>query len=365
MSGAFERRARACQSELAAGEAVVLFPGPNLYYLTGFWAEPGERHLLLFLPARGDPAAVVPALYAEQLRETWVDDVRVWEDGEDPLDAVESVLAGLAPDRLLVDPTMHARFTLDLRDATDAAMGLADEVLADLRVRKDDAELDALRTAAAVADDVAREVRGLGAAAVGMTERELAARIERELADRGGEEPAFETVVAAGPNGSRPHHGHGDRTIRAGDPVVLDFGTRVDHYPSDQTRTVVFDGDPPEGFGAAFEAVRAAQEAAVEAVEPGVAAGDIDRAARAVLEERGFADEFLHRTGHGVGLDVHEAPYIAPGNDRTVETGMVFSVEPGVYREGEFGVRVEDLVAVTADGCERLNSSTRGWRAGG
>jgi Xaa-Pro aminopeptidase len=150
--------------------------------------------------------------------------------------------------------------------------------------------------------------------------------------------------------------------VRAGEPVVLDFGTRVDGYPSDQTRTLVFDGEPPAAYRRVHEAVREAQAAAVAAVEPGVTAGSIDRAAREVIESAGYGDAFVHRTGHGVGLDVHEEPYIVADSDRTLEPGMVFSVEPGVYLDGEFGCRIEDLVVVTDDGCERLNDTDRGWR---
>jgi len=369
MTTPFERRTQRCQERLAAvdADAVVLFPSPNLYYLSGFDEEPMERHLLLFVPPAGDPVFVAPTMYDEQLRdESWVTDVRTWDDGDDPVALVRDVAAELdlaAGSRVLVDPTMWARFTQDLRDAIpDADWGLADEVLADLRARKDDAELDALRRAAAVADEVARDVRALGDDAIGMTEAELAAEIERRLSDAGGEELSFGVVVGSGPNGAKPHHRHGDREIQPGDPVVLDFGTRVDGYPSDQTRTVVFDGDPPEGFEDAFEAVRDAQQAGVEAVEPGVPAEQVDHAARAVIEERGFGDAFVHRTGHGVGLDVHEDPYVVAGNDEPLEPGMVFSVEPGVYLEGEFGIRIEDLVIVTEDGCERLNDSARGWR---
>jgi Xaa-Pro aminopeptidase len=361
----FESRARECQRRLDDGDVVVLPPGPNLYYLTGFWAEQRERHLLVVLPAAGEPTAVVPELYAEQLAETWVEDHRTWADDGDPRELLADVLGELSPDRLLVDPRTWARFTLDLRAAApDATVGLAEEVLTELRIHKDDGELAALRRAADVADAVARDVRALGPEAVGTTERDLARRVERELAERGGEELAFDVVVAAGPNGARPHHDPGDREIATGDPVVLDFGTRVDQYPSDQTRTVVFDGEPPDGFREAFAAVRTAQSAAVEAVEPGVPAGEVDRAARSVLAERGFGAAFVHRTGHGVGLDVHEEPYVAADSDRELEPGMVFSVEPGVYREGAFGVRIEDLVVVTETGCERLNDSPRGWRPG-
>ena len=365
----FQARTRDCQQRLqetgAAG--AILFPSPNLYYLGGFEETPSERHLLLFVPSEGDPAFVAPALYAEQLREeTWVADVRTYTDSEDPETLVEDVATDLEMDEgeLLVDPTMWARFTQSLRETLpDATWDLADEVLAPLRVRKDDAELDALRRAGAAADAAMDDVRGLGADAVGMTERELADYVADRLAAHGGTGVSFEVITGSGPNGAKPHHTHGDREIEAGDPVVCDFGTRVDGYPSDQTRTVVFAGDPPADFEDVHDVVREAQEAAVEAVEPGVKAGEVDAAARSVIEDAGYGEEFVHRTGHGVGLEVHEEPYIVADNDRELEEGMVFSIEPGVYLPGEFGVRIEDLVAVTADGCERLNDSDHGWRA--
>ncbi|PSP77125.1 aminopeptidase P family protein [Halobacteriales archaeon QS_1_68_20] len=364
---AFQQRASDAQAALreVGADGAVLFPGSNQYYVSGFRDEPGERHLLLFLPQDGHPAFVAPTMYREQIADaTWVEDLRLWDDGDDPIEVIEEVAAdlGLRGGRVLLDNRMWALFVQDLREALpDADWGLASEVFDDLRMRKDDAELDALRRAADLADDVNVEVRRMGADAVGMTERELAVEIERRLTDGGGEEVSFDTVVGSGPNGAKPHHRHGDREIGRGDPVVLDFGAFVDHYPGDQTRTVVFAGDPPEGFRDAFEAVRAAQQAGVEAVEPGVQAQAVDRAAREVLDERGYGDEFVHRTGHGVGLAVHEAPYLVEGNDLELEPGMVFSVEPGVYLEGEFGIRIEDLVVVTEDGAERLNDSPRTW----
>jgi Xaa-Pro aminopeptidase len=377
-----ERRERAAARLRKAGaDGLVCFPSRNLQYLTGFAEEPGERHLLLVVPASDrvaeDPAApegatpvaptfLVPALYETQVRaETTVDAVRTWADGDDPAAAVRELLAdlGLRGGRLLVDDTMWATFTQDLRDAApDAAWGLASEALADLRVRKDEAELEAMRAAATAADETVRDLRDLGADAVGMTERDLAGWIADRLAANGGEGTAFETIVGAGPNGAKPHHGHGDREIRAGEPVVLDFGTRVDGYPSDQTRTLVFAGEPPAEYGRVHETVREAQAAAVEAVAPGVPAEAVDRAAREVIESAGYGDAFVHRTGHGVGLDVHEEPYVVAGNDRELEPGMVFSVEPGIYLEGRFGCRIEDLIAVTDEGCERLNDTDRGWR---
>ncbi len=365
----FETRTRDCQQRLrdAGAAGAVLFPSPNLSYLAGFEETPSERHLLLFVPADGEPAFVAPALYEEQLdEETWVADVRTYTDSEDPESLVADVAAekGLTGGELLVDPTMWARFTQSLRETLpDATWDLADEVLAPLRVRKDDAELDALRRAGEAADAAMDDVRDLGADAVGMTERELADYVADRLAAHGGTGVSFEVITGSGPNGAKPHHTHGDREVEAGDPVVCDFGTRVDGYPSDQTRTVVFAGDPPAGFEAVHDVVREAQQAAVDAVEPGVTAGEVDAAARSVIEDAGHGDEFVHRTGHGVGLEVHEEPYIVAGSDRELEEGTVFSIEPGVYLPDEFGVRIEDLVAVTADGCERLNDSDRGWQA--
>ncbi|WP_188880790.1 M24 family metallopeptidase [Halarchaeum grantii] len=364
----FERRTRDAQARLRerGASALALFPSPNTYYLGGFEESPGERHFFLFVPASGDPVFVVPALYGAQVRDaTWVADVRTWADGDDPLAVVADALAdlGVASGEVLLDPTMHARFTLDLRDCLPACeFGLAGAVLDALRVRKDAAELDALRAAGRAADAAMRDVRELGADAVGMTETALARYVEERLVAHGGTGTSFEPIVASGPNAANPHHGHGEREIRAGDPVTLDFGTRVEQYPSDQTRTVVFAGDPPEGYAEAHDAVVEAQRAAVDAVEPGVEAQAVDAAARDVLETAGYGDAFVHRTGHGVGLDVHEEPYIVAGNDRALEAGMVFSVEPGVYVEGEWGVRVEDLVVVTESGCERLNDTPRGWR---
>ncbi|SNR45715.1 aminopeptidase P family protein [Halorubrum vacuolatum] len=362
-----ERRIRAADRLHAIGaDGLICFPSRNLQYLTGFYEEPGERHLFLVLPADGDPALLVPALYGTQIREgTTVAEIRTWDDGEDPVEAVRALLADrdLRDGHLLVDDRMWARFTQDLRSAAPAATwGLASEALVDLRIRKDEAELAALREAAAVADAVVADLREGAHEHVGSTERGLATWIGDRLAAHGGSGVSFETVVGSGPNGAKPHHRSGDREIREGDPVVLDFGTRVDGYPSDQTRTLVLAGDPPEEYRTVHEVVREAQAAAVDAIEPGIEAGAVDRVAREIIEEAGYGDAFVHRTGHGVGLDVHEEPYLVAGNDRPLEPGMVCSVEPGIYLPGRFGCRIEDLVVVTEDGAERLNRTDRGWR---
>ena len=364
---AFRRRTEDAQQRLRerGDDGLVLFPSRNLRYLAGYSEDPAERHFLLFVPSEGDPVFLAPELSGDQICEaSWVADVRTWADAEDPVPRVAEIAEelGMGGGHLLVDDTMWALFTQDLRDALpDATFGLAGEVLGDLRVRKDDAELDAMRRAGAVADETVRDLRAMGEDVLGLTEAELAAQIEELLEANGGTGVSFETIVGAGPNGAKPHHHHSDRVIEAGDPVVLDFGTRLSGYPSDQTRTLVFGGDPSEQVQEVHEVVEEAQQVGVEAAEPGVTAESVDAATRAVIEDAGYGEEFIHRTGHGVGLDVHEEPYIVEGNERELEPGMVFSVEPGVYLPGEFGVRIEDLVVVTEDGCERLNDTDRGW----
>lgn len=360
----FERRTERARSHLdaAGADALVLTPGPDLCYLSGVDAEQSERLTCLVVPADGEPTFVVPSLEAPDIRETtWVDDIRAWDDETGPEPILDD-LWDAPPSRLLLADRMWTRFSVALRRRVpEASIGLASEVLGPLRRRKDDRERDALRAAARAADETMRDVRALGAEAVGRTEADLAAFVAERLEANGGTGVAFETIVGAGPNGADPHHASGEREIRPGDPVVLDFGTRVDRYPSDTTRTVVFGGDPPEGFEAVHAAVREAQAAGVAAAEPGATTGEVDRAARSVLEAAGYGDRFVHRTGHGVGLEVHEEPYVVADGDVELEPGMVFSVEPGVYLSDRFGVRIEDLVLVTEDGVERLNDTDRGW----
>ncbi|MFA9518033.1 aminopeptidase P family protein [Halopenitus sp. H-Gu1] len=363
----FDRRVAAVQDRLDSGiaDGVVCFPSSNLQYLTGIAETPGERHFLYLTPADGDPALLVPELSLADVRETVPEtEIRSWGDDEDPLPAVRALIAdrGVLEGRLLVDDTMWARFTQDLREAAPkATWGLANEVLGDVRARKDEVEIATIERASGITDAVVGDLRTLGSDAVGMTEAELAEWIDERLSDRGGETPAFETIVGSGPNGAKPHHHHSDRTIEVGDPVVLDFGTRVDGYPSDQTRTLVFGGDPTDRFREIHGIVRRAHQAGVEAIEPGVPASEIDRVVRSTIEAAGYGEAFIHRTGHGVGIDVHEEPYVVAGNERPLEAGMVLSVEPGIYLPDEFGVRIEDLVVVTEGGCRRLNHTDRGW----
>lgn len=257
---------------------------------------------------------------------------------------------------------MDAKFVVDILDTFPGAeYGLADEILGELRLTKDEREIQKIKNSSKIADEVINELRDIGSQITGMMEDELAELINQKMFEKGGEKTPFNTVASSGPNGSKPHYEHGDKVIKEGEPVVLDFGCYKDHYPSDQTRTIVFDGEPSEEFKKVHEVVRKAQQAAVEKVEPGAKAKEVDAAARKVIEDAGYGEEFIHRTGHGVGLDIHEPPYINQENERELEKGMVFSIEPGIYIEGEFGVRIEDLVYVTEKGCERLNKTERGW----
>jgi D-alanyl-D-alanine dipeptidase len=220
---------------------------------------------------------------------------------------------------------------------------------------KDDDELAALRRAGRSADETFRQI--LGGRFQGRREEEIAADLGELLVANGHSRAAF-TIVASGPNAASPHHEPGGRTIRPKDAVVMDFGGELAGYFSDTARTVVV-GEEPEGFGEVYEVVHEAQEAAFRAVEPGVSASEVDAAARDLIAAAGYGERFVHRTGHGIGLEVHEPPYLVRGNDSELTPGCTFSIEPGIYLEGRFGVRIEDIVAVTAGGAERLNRSTR------
>jgi D-alanyl-D-alanine dipeptidase len=331
-------------------------PSPDLAYLIGYEPMPLERPTLLVLRADREPVLLVPALEEPLAAASIRADVTIvpWRDGDDPYAAA----AGLLPDggRVAVGDRCWAVHLLGLqRAAPSVAFASASPVLGRLRAVKDDEELAALRRAGTAADGTFDAIREVGFA--GRREHEVAADLAALLVRTGHARADF-TIVASGPNGASPHHEPGDRTIRHGDAVVLDFGGEFDGYFSDTSRTVVV-GEEPEGFREVYEVVREAQDAAVQAVAPGIEIQEVDRVARAVIDAAGYGERFLHRTGHGIGLEVHEPPYAVEGDRTPLEPGMTFSVEPGIYLEGRFGVRIEDIVAVTSDGVERFNRSSR------
>ncbi len=345
------------EMERSGIDAVLVGPSADLRYLTGYDAPQLERPTMLVLPAGGEAVLVVPLLERARALDSGAGDVvRIvtWDETGDPYAHVRAAVGDAH--RIAVGERMWATFLLALQESFPrAAFSRATAVLRPLRTRKDPGELDALRRAAAAADHV---VAGLADERVsGRTERELARRISDALIARGCEHVGF-AIVASGENAASPHHEPGARVISSGDALVCDFGGTVEGYSSDITRTFVV-GEPPDGFNDAYAVLAKAQDAAVAAVVPGVAAEAVDAAARSVISDAGFGDAFIHRTGHGIGLEVHEDPYIVAGNTENLTPGMTFSVEPGIYLPGRFGMRIEDIVAVTEDGVERLNTASR------
>jgi Xaa-Pro aminopeptidase len=337
-------------------DLLVLFPSSNMLYLSGFYDEPMERMLLFILPREGSPVFLVPELYEGQVKEeSPFPDVRVWKDAEDPRKLLERTLAELAPGatRVLVDDGMWALFLLMLREVLPGAeFALSSRVLNTMRMRKTPDEIRFLEEAGAIADEAFEEV--IRRDIEGMTELVLASAIEEAMRDRGADKIAFETLVASGPNGALPHHRAGKRRIEHGDAVILDYGCKVRGYCSDITRTIVCKQATKE-VQTVHEIVKSAQEKAVQAAGPGVAARTVDLSAREEIAGKGYGERFIHRTGHGIGLEVHEQPYITESNALELQEGMAFSVEPGIYLPGKFGVRIEDIVVVTQTGAKRLN----------
>lgn len=347
----------AAASAADAGLAgLVITPGYDLRYLVGSRAQTFERLTALVLPADGEPTVVAPRLELAALGHSAVTElglaVRDWVDGQDPYQLVADALGG-APARVAVTDSMPALHLLPLAQELGEVPILATDVLRRLRMRKDPAEIDALRKAGAAIDRVHERVPGFLVA--GRTEADVAADIAEAIVAEGHSEVGF-IIVGSGPHGADPHHECSDRELRAGDVVVVDIGGPYEPgYNSDSTRTYVL-GEPQPEVARRYAVLQRAQQAAVDAVRPGVTAEQIDAAARDVLAEAGLAEAFVHRTGHGIGLSVHEEPYIVAGNDLPLEVGMAFSVEPGIYFAGEWGARIEDIVVVTENGVEALNN---------
>ncbi|MEE3850299.1 Xaa-Pro peptidase family protein [Gordonia sp. LSe1-13] len=347
-------RARALTA--AAGlDALVVSTGPDLRYLTGSRADTFERLTALVVPADDEPRLVVARLELASVRDSALGDLDVemaaWVDGEDPYAIALSGLPASA--RVAVCDTMPALHVIPIATRTGAPPVLATDVLRELRMIKDDSEIDSLRQAGAAIDRVhARMGEWLKP---GRTERAVADDIRAAILAEGHTEAAF-IIVGSGPHGADPHHEFSDRVIEPDDVVVIDIGGPVEPgYNSDSTRTYCF-AEPAGDVAEAYAALQEAQRTAVAAIRPGVTAESVDAVARDHLREHGLADAFIHRTGHGIGLSVHEEPYIVSGNDIPLRPGMAFSVEPGVYFDGRWGARIEDIVVVTDDGCEPMNT---------
>lgn len=353
------RMERAAQDAAGEGlDGLLVTPGPDLLWLTGYQPTAiTERLTLLVLTRDRDPHLLVPRLErpdAEAAASAPVVAISDWRDGDDPYAAAAGLLH---PEGLYaVSDGMWAMHLLGLQGRlADSRYVSVTERLPMLRAVKDANELARLAAAGAAADAAFGEIVNVRFA--GRKETEVAADLARFLRDFGHERVDF-TVVGSGPNGANPHHEAGERTISVGDMVVLDFGGLMNGYGSDTTRTVCV-GEPTAAMREVHEIVRTAQQTAFEVVRPGIACQEVDRAARRVIEDAGYGEAFLHRTGHGIGMTTHEPPYMVEGEQHVVVPGMCFSIEPGIYLAGRFGVRIEDIIAVTEDGGRRLNNTGR------
>lgn len=354
------RRLAALRKRMKATDTglVAIGPGSHMDWLLGFHPHPDERPcLLLVAPER--EAFLMPALNAEGSREFTDVEFFCWADDAGPTDALKGALDAIeatSPGRVALDETMRADFALLLLDALppETARAFTPATIGALRMRKDDAEYRRLKMNAGIAD------RAMQAAFAkirpGMTENQLAAEIRAHFSSEGAS-PEF-WIVGAGGNGAFPHHSASDRLIAEGDAVVIDIGGRKQGFPSDITRMAVV-GLPPEGYGEIHAIVEKAVQAALRAARPGVLARDVDAAARRIISDAGYGEYFVHRTGHGMGIEGHEPPYITATSETVLEEGMVFSIEPGIYLPGRFGIRLEDIVILREDGPEVLSELPR------
>lgn len=342
-------------------DVLLISPGTDLRYLTGYDALPLERLTCLVLATTGDPFLVVPRLElpaAEAVPGLAVELV-AYEETDDPY-ALVAGRVGSGVRVAAVDDHMWAAKVLAFRAAMPTVeQTLAGQVLRELRMRKTPEEVAALRRAAAAIDEVHAQMDQW--LRPGRTEQAVAGDLRRAIVASGHAEADF-AIVAAGANAASPHHEASDRVIEPGDVVVVDIGGRMpDGYCSDSTRTYVI-GEPPAEFLSYYDVLLAAQEAQVAAVRPGLIAQRLDAIGRDMIAAAGYGKYFVHRTGHGIGLDTHEEPYIVAGSDLALEPGMAFSIEPGIYLPGRHGARIEDIVVCTADGVERLNQTPRTLR---
>jgi Xaa-Pro aminopeptidase len=357
-----DRLSRARAATAAAGiDALLISPGPDLAYLTGYDAKPLERLTCLVLPADGDPRLVAPGLEEAAALASPVGalgiEVVTWAETDDPYELTASLLpTGVST--VALDNHMWAEKVLAFRKAVPGARQvLANQVVAGLRMRKSPVEVAHLRDAGAAIDRVhARMGEWLRP---GRSEREVARDIGDAIVAEGHVQVDF-IIVGSGPNGASPHHDVSDRVIGAGEPVVVDIGgTTPAGYCSDCTRNYVAGGPAPNEYMDYFAVLSEAQQAQRAYARPGVSAESVDRVGREIIAAAGLGEAFLHRTGHGIGMETHEDPYIVEGNALVLETGMAFSIEPGIYLRGRHGARIEDIVVTTDDGIEVLNNTSR------
>jgi Xaa-Pro aminopeptidase len=364
MAAMLAERAERVRSRMAETDVDVLLlsVGPDLPWLTGYTAMPLERLTMLVLPRDGDATLVVPRLEAPRVTERPdVFSLRPWDETDDPVAIVAELVgpAGATAARVAVGDHTWARFVLDLQVALPAArFTKASVVTGPLRAIKDDAEIAALRRAADAVDRIAADLQAGRIPLVGRSEADISADLGRRIVDEGHQHVNF-AIVAAGENAASPHHEAGERVVRPGEVVLCDFGgTMLDAdgvgYCSDITRCVHV-GEPPAEVAEAYAILHEAQRAATAAAAVGIPCEEVDATARRIIAAAGYGDRFIHRTGHGIGVEEHEDPYIVEGNGTALAPGHAFSLEPGIYVPGRFGLRLEDIVVAASDGPDELN----------
>lgn len=352
-------RLAALREKMKAAEVdlVALGPGSHMQWLAGFHPHADERPCLLLVGPEKE-TFLMPVLNAEGSREETDIEFHTWPDAEGPNAALTAALAAIDASEaksVVLDETMRADFALLLLGALPVAKhSFTDDTIGALRMRKDAAEFKKLKINAGIADRAMQ--KAFASVRPGMTELELAAAIKDHFSSEGAT-PQF-WIVGSGGNGAFPHHETGSRKLQEGDAIVIDIGGRKDGFPSDITRMAVV-GHPPEGYGQIHGIVEKAVQAALKAARPGVLAREVDEAARRVIADAGYGDYFVHRTGHGMGIDGHEPPYITSTSEAVLEEGMVFSIEPGIYIPGRFGIRLEDIVILRENGPEILSTLPR------
>lgn len=325
----------------------------SMGYLAEFFESPHERMMFIAIRPNGEPVMIAPALSETHASQTGISDIRTWNDGDEPADVFASLASdwGLKTGVLGVDDETPAAFLIAMQATLPAALfRAAGDEMAQLRKVKEPQELEAMRRAASIADFAL--AGAFGGIRPGASESAVASILFEEMRSKGGT-PTF-SIVGAGANGAEPHHVSGPTAIANGDMVVMDWGCELDRYQSDMTRTVAC-GNASDEAKRVYRVVCKAQTEARAAIRVGVPAEDIDKAARSVIEEAGYGDFFIHRTGHGIGMSGHEPPHIVKGNVEPLAAGQCFSIEPGIYLPGRFGVRIENIVAVTEDGHESFN----------
>ncbi|EHQ90816.1 M24 family metallopeptidase [Desulfosporosinus youngiae] len=337
---------------------LVVAPSANFFYLTGLRTTADERLQAYLVPAEGKPVMVLPEMYREAAEDVEENsfELLTWSDGTDPVDLLLPLIKGHSA-LAAIDERMWAGHFLQVRKAFSGfEFTGAAKIMRQVRMIKDHNEMSLLEMAGRLTDKVMAEV--LKVIKPDISEKELAFFVEGKLKEYGAEELSFKPIVASGPNTSSPHHHTSERRLIPGDLVVLDFGGLFQGYCSDMTRTFSV-GKASAEIKKIYQAVKDANEAGFQAVCAGISCEKVDEAVRDTISRAGYGQYFIHRTGHGIGLDIHEDPFIVSGNQETLQTGMTFSIEPGIYIPGQYGVRIEDIVGLSENGPIRFNNFPR------